>query len=88
MACRQHRAVYAGPRVTEKPWQDDMENRLVFWVPSIAISGMTVYTGDRFPNWKGNVFVGAMRQGEIPGRRSSNASSSTTRQKKSGANRC
>ncbi len=58
---------YAGPRVTEKPWQDDMENPLVFWVPSIAISGMTVYTGDRFPNWKGNVFVGAMRQGEIPG---------------------
>ena len=58
---------YAGPRVTEKPWQDDMENPLVFWVPSIAISGMTIYTGDRFPNWKGNVFVGAMRQGEIPG---------------------
>jgi glucose/arabinose dehydrogenase len=58
---------YAGPRVTEKPWQEDMENPLVFWVPSIAISGMTVYTGDRFPNWKGNVFVGGMRQGEIPG---------------------
>src|SRR5262245_50289530 len=58
---------YAGPRVTEKPYQDGMELPLVFWVPSIAISGMTVYTGDRFPNWKGNVFVGAMRQGEIPG---------------------
>src|SRR5215467_7076313 len=58
---------YAGPRVTEKPWQDAMELPLVFWVPSIAISGMTIYTGDRFPNWKGNVFVGAMRQGEIPG---------------------
>lgn len=58
---------YAGPRVTEKPWQDGMELPLVFWVPSIAISGMTVYTGDRFPNWKGNVFVGSMRQGEIPG---------------------
>jgi glucose/arabinose dehydrogenase len=58
---------YAGPRVTEKPWQEGMENPLVFWVPSIAISGMTFYTGDRFPNWKGNVFVGAMRQGEIPG---------------------
>jgi len=58
---------YAGPRVTEKPWQEGMEQPLVFWVPSIAISGMTFYTGDRFPNWKGNVFVGAMRQGEIPG---------------------
>jgi glucose/arabinose dehydrogenase len=39
----------------------------VVWVPSIALSGMTFYTGDRFPAWKGNVFVGGMRQGEIPG---------------------
>jgi glucose/arabinose dehydrogenase len=28
---------------------------------------MAVYTGDRFPHWRGNVFVGAMRVGEIPG---------------------
>jgi aldose sugar dehydrogenase len=28
---------------------------------------MTVYTGDRFPHWKGHVFVGAMRMGLIPG---------------------
>jgi glucose/arabinose dehydrogenase len=28
---------------------------------------MAVYTGNRFPAWKGNVFVGAMREGEIPG---------------------
>jgi aldose sugar dehydrogenase len=28
---------------------------------------MTFYTGDRFPAWKGNVFVGGMRAGEIPG---------------------
>jgi glucose/arabinose dehydrogenase len=28
---------------------------------------MTVYTGDLFPKWKGNVFVGSMRTGEIPG---------------------
>ena len=28
---------------------------------------MAFYTGDRFPSWKGNVFVGAMRMGEIPG---------------------
>ena len=27
---------------------------------------MTFYTGDRFPNWKGNIFAGGMRQGEIP----------------------
>jgi glucose/arabinose dehydrogenase len=58
---------YAGPRVTEKPWQDGIELPTVFWVPSIAISGIAVYTGDKFPSWKGNVFVGGMRQGEIPG---------------------
>ena len=44
-----------------------MESPLVTWIPSIAASGLTVYTSDRFPRWKGNVFVGAMRTGEIPG---------------------
>jgi len=57
---------YLGPRVSEKPWQEGMEQPLVFWVPSIAVSGMTFYTGDRFPNWKNNLFVGGMRQGEVP----------------------
>ena len=37
----------------EQPW--------VFWSPSIATSGMLFYTGDRFPEWKGNLFVGALR---------------------------
>jgi glucose/arabinose dehydrogenase len=57
---------YLGPRVSEKPWQEGMEPPLVFWVPAIAISGMTFYTGDKFPNWKNNVFVGGMRTGEVP----------------------
>lgn len=56
---------YAGPNQSEVPWKEGMELPIVFWVPSIAPSGMTFYTGDRFPNWKNNVFVGAMRQGEI-----------------------
>jgi glucose/arabinose dehydrogenase len=30
------------------------------WVPSIALSGMAFYTGDLFPEWRGNLFVGAM----------------------------
>jgi len=58
---------YAGPRVSEKPWQEGMEQPVVFWVPSIAISGMTFYTGDKFQGWKNHVFVGGMRQGEVPG---------------------
>ena len=36
-------------------------------MPAIAAAGMAVYTGDRFPAWKGNVFVGAMMEGRIPG---------------------
>jgi glucose/arabinose dehydrogenase len=56
---------YEGPRVSDNPWHEGWEMPLVFWVPSIAVSGMTVYTGDRFPKWKGNVFVGGMRTGEI-----------------------
>jgi len=57
---------YLGPRVSEIPWREGMEPPLVFWVPAIAVSGMTFYTGDKFPNWKNNVFVGGMRQGEVP----------------------
>jgi glucose/arabinose dehydrogenase len=58
---------YAGPRQSETPWREGMEPPIVYWVPSIATSGMAFYTGDRFPAWKGNVFVGALRTGEIPG---------------------
>ena len=31
------------------------------WVPSIGVSGMTFYTGDRFSGWKGDILVGGMR---------------------------
>ena len=36
-----------------------------FWVPSIAPGGMAFYTGDNFPAWKGNLFVGSVRYGQI-----------------------
>src|SRR4030095_15533199 len=39
----------------------------VLWTPSIAVSSIAFYTGDRLPKWKGDVFVGGMRYGEIPG---------------------
>jgi glucose/arabinose dehydrogenase len=58
-------------RAYEGPWQgrfekDGMEGPLVYWMPAVAASGMAVYTGDRFPAWKNNLFIGAMRVGEIP----------------------
>lgn len=37
-----------------------MENAKNVWVPSIATSGLLVYTGDKFPAWKGSVFVGGL----------------------------
>lgn len=58
---------YPGPRISESPTHEGMESPLVVWLPQIAAAGMTVYTGDRFPAWKGNVFVGSMRVGGIAG---------------------
>jgi glucose/arabinose dehydrogenase len=58
---------YTGPWQSEIPGHAGFEPPLVFWVPSIAASGMAFYTGDKFPKWKGDVFVGALRTGEIPG---------------------
>jgi aldose sugar dehydrogenase len=58
-------------RSYEGPWQgkfekDGMEGPLVYWMPAIAASGLMIYTGDKFPAWRNNAFVGAMRFGEIP----------------------
>jgi glucose/arabinose dehydrogenase len=39
---------------------EGVEEPIYYWVPSIAPSGMLFYTGDMFPEWKGNLFVGAM----------------------------
>lgn len=58
---------YDGPRISDNPYREGWELPVVFWVPAIAVSGMEVYTGDRFPNWKTNMFVGSMRVGEILG---------------------
>ena len=59
---------YEGPwQANKSPGHDGFEAPLVYWMPSIAVSGMAFYTGDRFPKWKGDVFVGALRTGEIPG---------------------
>jgi len=58
---------YPGPFQAERPGHAGFEPPLVIWIPSIAVSGMEFYTGDRFPKWKGDVFVGSLRTGEIPG---------------------
>jgi aldose sugar dehydrogenase len=40
--------------------KEGMEQPKAFFVPSIGISGLMMYTGDQFPNWKGNLFTGGM----------------------------
>jgi|RhiMethySRZTD1v2_1073278.scaffolds.fasta_scaffold00733_13 aldose sugar dehydrogenase len=55
---------YPGPRLgLSRP---DMEEPIVIWIPSIAVSGLSFYTGDVFAGWKRSAFVGGMRQGEVP----------------------
>jgi glucose/arabinose dehydrogenase len=58
---------YQGPWQGETPDHTAYEGPTVYWMPSIAVSGMAFYTGDRLSKWKGDVFVGGLRYGEIPG---------------------
>ncbi len=57
---------YEGPRISEVPLGPDTEQPLLLWIPSIAPTGMTFYTGERLPAWTGNLFIGSARRGEIP----------------------
>ena len=58
---------YAGPYQPEGFEAEGMVAPVVNFVPSISTTGMTFYTGERFPAWKGNLFIGGVRYGEVPG---------------------
>ena len=52
---------YTGSLVSDQPWfRPGMDNPRIFWVPSISPSSIMFYTGDKFPAWKNNLFVGAL----------------------------
>ncbi|MAI08287.1 MAG: glucose dehydrogenase [Magnetococcales bacterium] len=51
---------YWGTKITDKTTAPGMEDPILQWTPSIAPSGMTFYTGDKFPAWKGSLFVGSL----------------------------
>lgn len=51
----------SGTEIGEGTHRPGMLQPLWYWVPSIAPSGMTFYTGDRFPRWRDSVFVGALK---------------------------
>lgn len=57
---------YEGPRMGDSPVAAGIEPPLVIWIPSIAPTGLTFYTGDKLAAWKGNLFVGSARRGEVP----------------------
>lgn len=57
---------YLGPLISPHPFRQGMEDPIVVWLPSIGVTGMTFYTGDSFPHWKRNLFVGGLREGGIP----------------------
>jgi len=51
---------YGGSVIHEGTSRAGMEQPAHYWVPSIATSGLMIYTGDKFPAWRGNVFVGGL----------------------------
>ena len=56
---------YNGSPITEKTEAQGMESPVLQWTPSIAASGLAVYRGEAFPNWRGNLFSGALAHQKI-----------------------
>lgn len=56
---------YSGATISDKTTMEGITDPLHYWDPSIAPSGMAFYTGDEFPQWKGNLFVGALKMQKL-----------------------
>jgi glucose/arabinose dehydrogenase len=51
---------YSGAKIHDSTARPGMEQPIKYWVPSIAPSGMTFYTAELFPKWRGSLFTGAL----------------------------
>ena len=51
---------YSGAKMHESTHKEGMEQPIHYWTPSIAPSGAMFYTGELFPEWKGNLFTGSL----------------------------
>ncbi|OQX29182.1 MAG: hypothetical protein B0D92_05075 [Spirochaeta sp. LUC14_002_19_P3] len=51
---------YNGTIISRQTTAPGITPPIIYWVPSIAPSGLAFYTGSRFKNWQGNAFVGAL----------------------------
>ncbi|HEX4879786.1 MAG TPA: PQQ-dependent sugar dehydrogenase [Limnobacter sp.] len=56
---------YSGAQISPFKTFEGTEQPAIYWVPSIAPSGMAVYNGELFPTWKGDVLVGALRAQQV-----------------------
>ncbi len=56
---------YSGARISPYTEYEGMEQPVTYWDPSIAPSGLTVYDGAAFPQWQGNLFVGALKDKDV-----------------------
>jgi glucose/arabinose dehydrogenase len=56
---------YDGTPITAKTAEEGMDQPVIYWQPSIAACGLSFYRGDKFPNWKNDLFAGALAQQEI-----------------------
>ncbi len=60
-----HGMNYDGTPVSPRTEQTGLEQPAVHWTPSIAVSAIHFYTGEAFPRWKNNLFVGSLAQQEL-----------------------
>jgi aldose sugar dehydrogenase len=51
---------YTGGKISDQTSSPGMVDPKLVWTPAIAPSGLLLYRGDRFPNWQGNIFAGAL----------------------------
>ncbi len=58
---------YSGGVQSERWQMEGTINPTAFWMPGISPSSLAFYDGDEFPRWKGDLFISAMQQGQIPG---------------------
>ncbi len=58
---------YRGDWISDLQQDTEFASAEIIWWPSIAPAGMAFYSADKFPAWQGNLFVGSMMEGRIPG---------------------
>jgi glucose/arabinose dehydrogenase len=56
---------YDGTPISDKTEAPGMEQPVINWTPSIAVSQIEFYRGDKFPQWKNNLFIGSLAQQKL-----------------------